>query len=90
MGKKSKMIVYPNPVTGNSIHLQLGNASAGIYKVRLLNYIGQEVFKAELKHIAGIPIEFISLNKNIAEGSYRLEIIAADGTKTNIPIAILK
>ena len=90
MGQNGQMIVYPNPIINNTIQLRIGNAAAGIYTVRLLNYAGQEQIKTQFKHIAGTLIEFIYLNKNTAKGSYKLQIIAADGTKTTIPVAILK
>ena len=89
MEEKAKMIVSPNPVANKTIQLQLGKAVSGVYSVVLFNDMGQQVFTTQLKHAAGTIVHLINLKDNIAKGLYRLEIIAADSTRTVIPISIL-
>ena len=89
MGEKEKITVYPNPAINAKINVQFGNAAAGVYGIRLLNYTGQLIFATQMIHKAGIASMPLELNKNIGEGLYRLEIIATDGSTTTIPITIL-
>ena len=84
------MAVYPNPVINNIINFQWGGAVAGVYRFRLLNLNGQLVLSTQIKHAANTATEHIFLNKNIGEGMYRLEIIAADNSKKIISVAVLK
>lgn len=89
MADKPIMSVYPNPVTNNIINLQMASIKPGLYNIRLLNTNGQVIYSAQIKHLANTATEQINLNKQIAEGLYRLQIIASDGTKTTIPITVL-
>ena len=59
-------------------------------RFRLLNLNGQLVLSTQIKHAANTATEHIPLNKNIGEGIYKLEIIAADNIKTIISVAVLK
>ncbi len=76
----SAITVYPNPVTDNVISLQLINQPKGKYSIRLLNQIGQEVYRKELNHIGGSATETLQLNKKIASGTYNLKISSEANT----------
>ena len=70
----SAITVYPNPVTDNVISLQLTNQPKGKYSIRLLNQLGQEVYRKELNHIGGSATETLQLYKQIAVGLYNLKV----------------
>ena len=68
------LYIFPNPVTGNGINLQMNDMPAGRYAARLLNSIGQVVLTANIDHAAGSDAETIPLNKTVARAVYELEI----------------
>jgi len=78
--------VYPNPVVGNEIDLQMNNVPAGIYQLRLINAVGQIIQTNTINHIAGNTEEAVLLNKKIVKGIYQLEIDSFNGKKINISI----
>ncbi len=79
--------VYPNPVKGNIIGLQINSQTSGNYRVRLLNNSGQVLLSNSIDHKAGNAAESISVNKNIGTGIYRLEVIHPDESISNINVA---
>ncbi|MGN6539512.1 MAG: T9SS type A sorting domain-containing protein, partial [Ginsengibacter sp.] len=70
--------VYPNPITDESIHLQMSNMPAGVYAVKLTNSMGQAIFSGEITHSGNNTIETISA-RHLAKGIYQLEVIKPDG-----------
>jgi arabinan endo-1,5-alpha-L-arabinosidase len=54
---------YPNPLTGTTISLYLFDRAAGINDIRLINSVGQEVFRAQVNHAGG------SLNLTLPVGN---------------------
>lgn len=89
MGKGNPAItVYPNPVTNRNMALQFTDMAVGIYRVRLMNTMGQSLFTKTITHGGGSAAQTVMLDKNIAAGNYRLEIINPDGTKTTTTLLI--
>ncbi|MEO6734084.1 MAG: DUF2341 domain-containing protein [Ferruginibacter sp.] len=87
MGKGLGSIsVYPNPVTGNVMNLQLKNIAAGQYSMRLLNPIGQVLLVNNFLHTGGNAAKKIMLSNQIVKGLYTLEITAPDKTTTAISV----
>ena len=80
--------VYPNPVTNRVISLQFSNMEKGIYGLRLLNAAGQVLMSSKISHAGGSATETITLGKNIANGSYHLEIIHPDKTRTEQAVIV--
>jgi hypothetical protein len=81
----SGISVYPNPIVGDIINLQMNNMPPGIYKIRLLSDAGQ-IIKAGIINHTSNEIEEILLNSNIAKGVYQLEICPSDGKKVSVSI----
>jgi hypothetical protein len=87
MGKgKPSISVYPNPVAGGIINLQLINQPAGNYKVRLLNSLGQVMVAKEINHRGGSSSQSVSFIKYTLKGIYHLEVINQVGEKNVIQI----
>lgn len=73
--------VYPNPVKGNTLQLQLMNVEQGEYVVRIINTQGQVVQQSTLQHTGGSATTSIVLSKAIAAGNYQLEMTSEKGVR---------
>lgn len=72
---KPGIVVYPNPVQGNSLGLRLINIGKGIYSVKLYNNLGQMVLNKELLHQGGTATQQIDIGKGLMKGAYQLLLI---------------
>ncbi len=64
--------VYPNPVIGNTLSLQLRNLDKGDYRLLIYNTQGQQVFAQPVHHSGGeatLPIQ-----QGLQPGSYTLQL----------------
>ena len=66
--------IYPNPVTGNNVGLQINNMPAGMYTVSLANAVGQRIAIKTINHSGGSAAELLQLPKNITSGLYQIKI----------------
>jgi fibronectin-binding autotransporter adhesin len=66
--------IYPNPVKGSIINLQLSNLQKGTYTVTISNKEGQEVWRKQLQHNGGSASQTIDMGASISSGSYQLTI----------------
>ncbi len=71
--------VYPNPVVGRTLGLQLTNMNKGTYRVSLFNNFGIEVFASQLQHAGGRTTKIIDIG-NLANGTYEL-ILTGENNK---------
>lgn len=77
----SDFAIYPNPVKGNQIGLQLNNVEKGNYTVRLINNIGQVVYQSSQYINGNNGNEKITLSSTIPAGQYQLEISNGKGIR---------
>lgn len=73
-GGISSLGVYPNPLTGSSISLQLNNLKKGQYRLLLFNALGQKVMEKVVVHYGGSSVQIIELPDNSSSGLYYLEV----------------
>ena len=74
--------IYPNPVAADGIvHIQFYRQPAGIYQLHLLNNRGQRVMEKLLNHAGGNFLYELPAGKQLAHGSYLLNLIAPDDKK---------
>ena len=85
---KPGFVVSPNPAEGGVINLQFKNQLKGKYIVRLLSIIGQGVSGIVATHAGGNSTHMLNLSSSIGHGTYKLEIIAPDKTRTTKTVAI--
>ena len=78
---KDGIVIFPNPVKGNSFNLQLGNMDKGRYTINLFNNLGQKVFSMQLLHPGGTATKTIVLDKGIVNGTYQLQLSGENGVK---------
>ncbi|MDP4284580.1 MAG: T9SS type A sorting domain-containing protein [Bacteroidota bacterium] len=82
MGKeKSYISVYPNPLLGGNINLQLINQPSGSFKVKLLNSVGQVMLTKQINHNGGSSSHLISTGQYLPHGIYQIEVIKPGGEK---------
>ncbi|HEY8657623.1 MAG TPA: hypothetical protein VIL78_01200, partial [Hanamia sp.] len=82
----SEITVYPNPIIDGIINIQLNNQPAGVYKMRVLNQLGQLILSKQIIHSEGSSNEVIQLNKYAPYGIYQLEVIKPGDTPKNIKV----
>ncbi len=74
------MLVFPNPIEGNIIKLQVNNYDEGLYEVTLMNASGQKVYsaKTKLRNSTNISLPF---HRALPAGVYQLQIKSPQHTK---------
>jgi len=72
------LYVFPNPVTGNTIQLQMNDKPAGQYSIRLINGLGQLLLNTSISHAGGTVTHKIQPEKWLLNGVYQLEVTGAD------------
>lgn len=83
-----KMYVFPNPVTNNTIQLQLTNAPAGKYNTRLLNASGQVITSQVVVHAGGTATKTVIPSQALASGNYQMEVIGPDKKRSVIKVMV--
>jgi hypothetical protein len=86
-GSENMITVYPNPVNGNTIVLQLNNLQKGSYTITLTNKLGQQIVTKGIKHAGGSATETIEPSKVLAAGVYQLTLT---GGGINITRQVIK
>ena len=73
-GGQKDITIYPNPVTGNQVSLQVSGLQKGQYTVRVFSANGQKVYNGLLLHNGGAATEVLQLPAGIKTGMYSLEL----------------
>lgn len=81
------MTVYPNPVRGNTISIQVGNVEDGIYTAQVLNINGQVVKKVVINHYGGDLRYSFLLDGNMPPGKYHVQL---NGEQKNFVTPFIK
>jgi hypothetical protein len=75
--KGTKVTLYPNPVKGDQINLELSGLAKGNYTVSLFNQLGQQVMNRSIQHNGTNATQTINIG-TIPSGVYELRL--ANGT----------
>lgn len=81
---KPGFVIAPNPVTGNSIGLQLIHQPAGKYVMKIINAAGQLVSLHTVNHAGGTAIQQIQLRNGMGNGYYVAEITMPGGQSKEV------
>ena len=73
-GSENMITIYPNPVIGNSITLQVNDLQKGSYTISLTNKLGQQIMNKLMEHAGGSATETIEFSKALAAGVYQLSL----------------
>ncbi len=77
------IIIYPNPVTGNSFTIELNNLIKGVYRVSLINNLGQQVLRTNIQHEGGSVTKTITMTQTVKKGTYQLVLRTENGSGNN-------
>ena len=72
--RREGISIYPNPVVGKTMNVQLSNVAEGNYEVAMYNANGQQVMAQTLQHAGGSITSTFNLPANLASGIYQLKI----------------
>ena len=64
--------IYPNPVRGNNISLELVNIEKGVYHVIVSTQLGQPVFSQTVAHAGGSAVFTLRSGSELTAGIYEL------------------
>ncbi len=81
------MAVYPNPVTGNTISLDVSGVVAGTYNLQLYNKLGQLVASKKYEHMGNNASTTLDITSSFPSGRYELVLT---GPGIRIVTALLK
>lgn len=79
---KAGFVISPNPVENGIVNLQFNALQAGQYSVRIVSTEGKTIQVRTVTHAGGSSVQNISLPGYMARGTYTVEIIAPDNSKT--------
>ncbi|MCE6989745.1 T9SS type A sorting domain-containing protein [Dyadobacter sp. CY323] len=74
----SESNLYPNPVTGKEVNLELLNLAKGQYDLKLINTSGQVIYTKKVLHPGGSASQLITIPEHVASGIYSAEIKGAN------------
>lgn len=66
--------IYPNPVKGKKLNMQMENLEKGLYTVTIFNRAGQQVFNSRINHNGGASTQTIDLPRSLDAGMYNIQI----------------
>jgi hypothetical protein len=79
IGKKTPGVaIYPNPVRGNNVSLQLSDLQKGNYELKVFNTTGQLISVQKIQYNGGSTMQTITLPSGISKGMYRLTVKGND------------
>ena len=79
------VVVYPNPVTGNTISVQLNNMEKGNYTMQLFNATGQLIAVKAIQYNGTVSTENFVINEKFSAGKYELKL-TGENIKINVPV----
>jgi hypothetical protein len=86
--KTSSMKIYPNPVTNNTINLQLANQPKGNYMLKLTNNIGQTIYSTTMQSNSTNSTLSINIPGKLTSGVYNLEVNTPDNKKSTQSVIV--
>ena len=88
MDAKKSISVYPNPVTGHTLMLQMYGQPKGSHFISLYNTNGEKVTTSRIIHDGNDAVRSVALDKNLPTGVYYLEINDAAKNRETLKILI--
>ncbi|MEI6184829.1 MAG: MBG domain-containing protein, partial [Bacteroidota bacterium] len=66
--------IYPNPIVGKTMNVQMSNIAEGTYSLSMTNANGQQVMEQQLQHAGGSVTSTVQLPTAVASGIYQLRL----------------
>ena len=73
--------VYPNPLVGKTLNVQVANVAAGKYVVSIYNVLGEKVVEQAISHNGGSTTHALTINNTLARGIYSVTIREASSNQ---------
>ena len=86
--RREGISIYPNPIVGKTMNVQLSNIAAGTYMLSMINANGQQVMEQSIQHAGGSVTSTVQLPSTIASGVYQLRL--ASNGKSYLETVIVK
>ena len=84
---RSRILLYPNPVTGTVVHLRFENEPAGDYHIILVSEAGQTILTQVISvSQTGIAYHDVKLPANLPPGIYTLQVHKGSGAVIKLGI----
>ena len=74
--------LYPNPVKGNQVTISMSNIKRGQYSLRVINTIGQDIFRQTINNQSSNMTQTLDLPASIKAGVYNMVITGSDYRET--------
>ena len=81
-----QLVIFPNPVTNNTLNLRITDQAVGSYEIRLMNLYGQILVKKEIHYYGGVSTERIRIEQKIPKGIYQVQIKTPAGQAKTIRV----
>jgi hypothetical protein len=66
--------IYPNPLTGKTLNVSMGNLAVGKYVISIYNVLGEKVNEQTISHGGGSASHAITIDNMLAAGVYEVAI----------------
>ena len=70
--------LYPNPLKGKTLNVEMGNVASGKYIISIYNALGQRVITQTISHTGGSATHAINIDNVLAAGVYSVTICEAN------------
>jgi hypothetical protein len=74
--------LYPNPVIGNQVTINMSNIKRGQYTLRVFNTAGQDIFRQTINNQSSSLTQTLDLPVSIKAGVYKMVITGSDYRET--------
>lgn len=81
--------IYPNPVAGRNLTLQFNSMAAGVYRVRIVNNVGQLIGQMTVTHSGGSGSQTLSFPQKVTRGLYKVEVLEPSGNRKSYNILVI-
>jgi hypothetical protein len=80
--------LYPNPLKGKTLTVQMNNVVAGKYTVVICNALGQKVVSQIVAHEGGISNHAINIGTQLSAGVYTASILGSEGKVSETKLSV--
>jgi len=80
--------LYPNPLKGKVLTIQMNNVVAGKYTVVIYNALGQKVVNQVIVHEGGIANHAINIGTQLSAGVYTVSILGSEGKVSETKLSV--
>ena len=84
------IFVINNPITDNTIKLQINDSKKGLYNVKLLNNAGQYITAKTINYLGGSNTVSIESSQNLLSGNYQLQVTGPQNKLAAIKVIVQK